>query len=231
MPDDKEKNIHEGHRQRIRNLFKERGIGALEDHVILEMLMYYVHKRKDTNAIGHNLINEFGSLEGVFSASYEDLVKVKDVGEMGAVLINFIGQLRNRITISDADKNIRLTTAQMTGEFCCKLFEGLSTERLILISMSSNRRVRGVDIISDGITNATVVNTRKILEIALKRKATCVILAHNHPGDSPNPSSNDIVATNKIINVLEGISIDVIDHIICSGDSFVSMEERQLFGF
>lgn len=230
MGEKSEKNIHKGHRQRIRKLFLSRGIDALEDHVVLEMLLYHVHKQKDTNAIGHALLNEFGSLEGVFSASYNELIKVKDVGDIGATLIVFIGQLRNRISAKEKNRNIKLDTLQITGEFCCEKLKGLSTERLILISMTSNRKLIDVDVISEGDNTSTAMNARKILETALKRKAVCVILAHNHPSDSPNPSSADITATNRIVNVLEAVNIDVIDHIICSGDDFVSMEERQLFG-
>ena len=92
--------------------------------------------------------------------------------------------------------------------------------------MNCERKVLGVDVVSNGDHSATVMDIRKILNLALKRKATAVVLAHNHPGDSPHPSDSDIITTTRVISVLEGIDIMVCDHIICNDVSFVSMEER-----
>jgi DNA repair protein RadC len=75
------KNIHEGHRERMRNRFRDKGLSRLEDHEILELILYYVYARKDTNGIGHNLLKEFGTLEKVFSANEEELLEVEGIGE------------------------------------------------------------------------------------------------------------------------------------------------------
>ena len=97
---------------------------------------------------------------------------------------------------------------------------------MIVVSLNSLRDVLAVDVVSEGTFNATNADVRKILEIALLRKATGIILAHNHPGDSPHPSAADTAITAKIMTVLEGINIAVIDHIICSNGSYSSMSER-----
>lgn len=60
--------VHEGHRQRKKEQFREHGLDAFADHEALELLLYYAIPRQDTNPIAHRLIERFGSLEGVFSA-------------------------------------------------------------------------------------------------------------------------------------------------------------------
>ncbi|MBQ8588547.1 MAG: DNA repair protein RadC [Clostridia bacterium] len=224
---DKEKyDIHKGHRERVRKRFLRGGIDVLDDHQVLELLLFYVHKVKDTNPIGHELIAKFKSLEGVFAATYDELCSVKGINEAGATLIMLIGQLRNRLSLGNVQKKVRLDDARDAGEYCMTFFKDLPTERMIVISLNSRKEVIATDIISDGNSNATVVDVRKILETALLRKASGVVLSHNHPGDTTHPSSSDVAVTERIIQVLEGINISVIDHIICNDDSFESMSER-----
>jgi len=224
---DKEKyDIHKGHRERVRRRFLKDGIDVLDDHQVLELLLFYVHKVKDTNPIGHELISKFKSLEGVFAATYDELCSVDGISEAGATLIMLIGQLRNRLSLSNVQKKLRLADARDAGEYCRGFLKDLPTGRMIVISLNSRKEVIAADIISDGNSNATVVDVRKVLEIALLRKASGVVLSHNHPGDTTHPSSSDVAVTERIIQVLEGINISVIDHIICNEDSFESMSER-----
>ena len=226
LPKKQEKTIHAGHRERVLSRFLKNGISDFEDYQILEFLLFYVFKRIDTNEIGHALMEEFGSIGNVFSATVDELTKVPGVGEKGAALISMIGQLNHRLNFKPIKNGAYLQTSEILGQYCIDFFKNLNTERLVLISMNCERKVLGVDVISDGDYSATTVDIRKILNIALKRKATIVVLAHNHPGDSPNPSDSDIIISKKIINVLEGIDIMVADHIICNDTSFVSLDER-----
>ncbi len=222
----KKENIHKGHRERMRQKFLGDGMDAFADHEILEFLMFYVHRTKDTNPIGHALLQKFGSLKNVFSASYDELVKVKGIGENGAAFIRFVSQLSNRISRSTIPKKARLTSEEETGKFCMSLFHGLTEERFIIICIDSERNVLSWHEISKGVSNATVVELRKIVEIAMARDAVGIILAHNHPGDNTNPSAADMSVTNKVIRVLEELNIAVVDHIICNDETFTSMEQR-----
>ena len=73
---EKKENIHLGHRQRMKEKYYSKGIDVFSDHEKLEMLLYFTNKVKDTNAIAHALIKEFGNLENVFNADVEYLQKV-----------------------------------------------------------------------------------------------------------------------------------------------------------
>ena len=69
--------IHDGHRERMREQFRKYGMDIFTDVQALEFLLFYVIPRKDTNVIAHNLLNTFGNLNGVFMATYEQLVQVE----------------------------------------------------------------------------------------------------------------------------------------------------------
>lgn len=222
----KKENIHERHRERMRQKFLTDGIDVFLDHEILEFLLFGVFKRGNQNPLGHALIDKFGSLKNVFSASYDELIKVDGVGESSAVFISFVSQLSNRISRSTIPKKTRLTSEEETGKFCMSLLHGLTEERFIIICIDSERNVLSWHEISKGVSNATVVELRKIVEIAMARDAVGIILTHNHPGDSTNPSVADMSITNKVIRVLEELNIAVVDHIICNDETFTSMEQR-----
>ena len=225
----KSQNVHAGHRERMRKRFIDNGITVFDDYQALEFLMFYVHKRKDTNEIGHALINRFKTLERVFDASYRDLLNVEGIGEAGAILINFIGQLRNKIALDSLEtKRIKFDNTAIISQFCMEALKNLNHERLILLCLNPSRELLSMDIISEGVANATVVNTRKILEIVLRYNASGVVLAHNHPGGNSHPSDNDIKMTNSLIDLLASMNIALLDHIICGEYDFKSMAESGL---
>ena len=85
-----EKNVHAGHRQRLRERFDTVGSSGFEEHTILELLLFYAIPQKDTNPLAHDLIQRFGSLEGVLNASKEELMQVSGVGENTATLLRLV---------------------------------------------------------------------------------------------------------------------------------------------
>ncbi len=85
--DNARENLHADHRERLRERFEREGALSLEPHVLLELYLFDVLPRVDTNPIAHRLLSRFGSLDGVFSAPYEELVKVRGVGPATASYI------------------------------------------------------------------------------------------------------------------------------------------------
>ena len=88
-----EKNVHSGHRARMRAKLAEHGQRIFDTYELLEMLLYYVIPYKDTNPIAKRLLAEFGSLDGVMSASEDALASVSGIGERAAHFINLVGSL------------------------------------------------------------------------------------------------------------------------------------------
>ncbi len=120
-------NLHEGHRERLRNRFVKDGLESFEDHNILELLLFYSIARKDTNEEAHALINEFGSLSGVFDASYEDLCKVKGIGERTASLIKLVPEIFRKYETDKINKNgVILNNAELVAKYASKYFKGLT---------------------------------------------------------------------------------------------------------
>ena len=80
-------NIHENHRDRLRDMYLKGGFKNMAPHQILELMLFYAIPRKDTNPLAHKLIDTFGSLSGVLEADPQDLVAVDGVGKSTAAYL------------------------------------------------------------------------------------------------------------------------------------------------
>ncbi len=224
-------NVHEGHRERLRKRFLNDGLEGFEDHNALELLLFYSIARKDTNEEAHALINEFGSFSSVFDASYEDLCKVKGIGERTAMLIKLMPELFRRYETDKLNKNgVILNSAELVAEYASKYFKGLTEERLYLLCLNTNAELIKFELISSGDVKSTPLNNRLIAETVFNVKPTSVVLVHNHPSGITAPSRKDVDATRDISYALNLIGMRLSDHIIIGrGNEFFSFRRSQKF--
>ncbi|MGI6684436.1 MAG: RadC family protein [Bacillota bacterium] len=219
---------HKGHRKRFKARFLEEGLDSFDDHQVLELLLFFSIPQKDTNVIAHTLINKYGSLSGVLEADPKDLATTSGIGENSAVLLSLIPSLSRRYLKDRWGERPRLDSTSRAGEYVVSLCTGRIYEVFFVICLDAQCRVIYPALAHEGTINQAPVYPRIIVEIALRHKAHSVILAHNHPGGSANPSRQDIEATQKIKSALNSISIQVVDHIIASGESYISFAEKGL---
>ncbi len=223
-----EKNVHQGHRQRVKTRFLTEGLDGFEDHQVLEMLLFFSIPMKDTNELAHKMLNEFGSLAGLFEADPKDICKRCGVSENTAVLVSLIPSLSRRyFNRRWGDKPV-LNSSSKAGEYAVSLFAGRTYEVFFVICLDSQNKVNYAALVHEGTINESPVYPRLIVETVLRHQANSVILAHNHPGGSLQPSQEDMAITKKIASALEPISVQVMDHIIVAGDKYMSFKERNL---
>ena len=223
-----DKNPHKGHRQRVKNRVLREGVDSFEDHQILELLLFYCIPMKDTNELAHQLIDRFGSLAGVLDARPEDLCAVSGITENSGILLNLIPSLARRYHQEKLKEKTILDSTTKAGEYAKALFTGRLYEVFYVICMDSQNRVNHTALLHEGTINEAPVYPRLIVETALRHQATSIILAHNHPGGSHQPSQADVEVTRKIRTATEAIAITVADHIIVAGDGYFSFAENRL---
>lgn len=212
---------------RLRDRFRKEGcdLDHFEPHNTLELLLFYCAPQKDTNELAHLLIDEFGSISGVFDAPYEELIKVNGVGEYTATFLKMIPALF-RIYEQDRVKDeVVLDSAEKAGRYFVPKFIGRTEELVFAACLDSECKVKCCEVVNHGTVSAATVNVRKIAEYAMKYNATNVIIAHNHPYGLAVASPEDIMTTDAIYYALQLIGIDLTDHIIVAKDKAVSLAE------
>ncbi len=98
-------------------------------------------------------------------------------------------------------------------------------EHLYMICMNTKNRVLGVFEISHGTVNSSIVGVREIFQKALLANSVSIILMHNHPSGSPDPSREDIAVTEKVAEAGNLLGVELLDHIVI-GDRYVSLKEK-----
>lgn len=221
--------LHEGHRQRLKERFLQEGLGAFQPHNALELLLFYALPQRDTNVLAIRLIQQFGSLSGVMDASFEDLIHVPGVGEHTAILIKLIPQMGKLYLNDKLDDGHIIVDADTAGEYLLPKFFGVTEEEVYLVCLDSKGKVLSCSLICEGTVNATQITVRLIVEQAVRVRAVSVVLAHNHPQGFALPSNDDIRSTLKIKDALDSIGIRLLDHIIVAQDDFVSLADSGVF--
>lgn len=215
---------HEGHRQRLRERFLKMGFDSFEPHEMFELLLTYSIPRKNTNLIAHRLIDTFGSVSAVFDASIEALMSVDGISENSATLIKMIPQML-RFYETGMDKKKCLNTIEKVREYFSVAFIGLTKEEFKVCCLDNGLNVISNTTVSKGTNKSVSVYARQIAEAAFKANSTNIIIAHNHPDASCNPSDADKLLTRQIRSSLKAIDIEILDHIIVGKDGVLSFKE------
>ena len=223
-----EKNIHTGHRSRVKAEFRQRGLEAFPEHRVLELLLFYALPQGDTNPLAHRLIDRFGSLAGVMDASMEELSQVKGVGEHAATLLRLIPALCARYVASRSSLEGIADTSEQVRQILEPYFFGARNEMVYVLCLDGKRKAIAVRKITEGSINAAEVTARRIVEEAMSLRASGIILAHNHTSGLAVPSQEDCATTHYLRQILSPLQIELVDHVVFCDDDMVSMRDNLL---
>lgn len=218
-------NIHQGHRKRMKSAMLEHGLDGLNEHQILELLLFYGISNGDTNPTAHRLIQHFGSLKGVLEADYSDLLKVKGIGENAASLIKFAQMFSGVYLRSTSFTDGVLNISDTAG--LCKYFEsiflGVKDEQFRAMLFDDELNMVKEQLLAEGTVGTVVINKRKFADFVIKNNCSRVVIAHNHPNGASLPSKQDVASTVEFAEFLYNLEIDLLDHIIVGRIGSLSM--------
>lgn len=224
----KKKNVHEGHRERMRNKYVNKGIEVFEQHEILEMLLFYAIPRKNTNDIAHRLLEACGSLSAVFDAPI-DILMQQGLLYNAAVLLHMIPDLSRAYQSDKFDIEEKIITDENIGKKMVHLFAGKNEECVYAFFLDAKGKEKYSGIISKGDASSAPLFSKDIVSIAARCKAVTVIIAHNHPSGVAFPSRADLEATADIADALDTIGIHLADHIIVADRDYISLSSTPPF--
>lgn len=230
----KNKNVHSGHRKRVKLNVRQNGFSQLEDHRLLELLLFYSIPQADTNGIAHNLLSEFGSLEEVFNQTCSVLERVGGVGENSAIMICAMQEAYKRISKSKLKKKPVYKNTSDYVQLASEYLADAENERLVVFCFDSAKRLKKAVTVAEGNRISTSFDVRTVIRAVMDSNAEFVVLAHNHPTEMVEPSGSDIDTTRSLCVTLRKIGVFVADHIIVGKEekSFSMYSEpklRQMF--
>lgn len=217
--------MHDGHRQRMKDRFLNSGLHNFQPHEVLELLLFYAIPRRDTNPIGHRLVERFGSISNVFAAPFSELIQVEGVSENSATLLKLIPELFRYYQSDLCAAPELINSTELAVKYLSAKFVGYETEEVLLLCLDSKRSLIACEHVFSGSVNSAQISVRRLVELCLRHNATGAILSHNHPGGLALPSHEDLVTTNKIERALDMIGVELLDHIIYADGDCVSLAD------
>jgi DNA repair protein RadC len=218
-----------GHRKRLKDKFFKNPV-SLEDYEILELLLGYVIRGKDTKPLAKEILKKAKGVKNIFEL---DAKNVKGLGKETEIFFKLIREfyLRvNRENVIESNEQI-LNSPEKVFDFL-KFFIGFQEkEHFVAILLNSSGKVIDCKTISTGTINQAAVFVREVAEIALLHSAVSVIVAHNHPSGLLTFSENDYIVTKKIKDGLNSLEIILQDHILVTKNGYLSMRQEDKVGF
>lgn len=205
---------HAGHRGRLRGEFIRNKFVEVDEHVLMEYIVQTIIPRKNTNNLAHDLINSFGSVANVCDAEVEDLKKIKGISDMTAHFLHNLPFVFRNYEISKQRPRALLTCAQDILNYIGEAIHHLPQEEFYLICLDDGDHVINRKLVARGSIRAVLVNQNDIIRYACSVNSSKVILVHNHPTTSPDPSGEDVETTKKLFFALKFNNIDLVEHMI-----------------
>jgi len=217
-----------GHRQRLRDRFREAGADALSDYELLELLLFRAQPRRDVKPLAKALLEKFGSFAEVISAPESRLAEVKGLGASGITEFKIVQAAASRLLRGAVKKRPALSSWSSVLDYCRGTQAFDDRERFRVLFLDKRNQLIADEVQQTGTIDHTPVYPREVVKRALELSASAVILVHNHPSGDPTPSRADIQMTQQIIAVTTPLGIAVHDHIIVGKEGHASLKGLKL---
>ena len=218
----------EGHRARLRQRLLEGGPNALADYEVLEYLLFAAQSRGDTKPIAKALIARFGSLAKVLNADPATLAQVDGMGEASAAALRIVAVAARRMAFREVEQQPVLGSWQALIDYLHIDMAHLTVERVRVLYLNAQNRLILDHHAGDGSVDEAAIHPREVIRRALDVGATALILVHNHPSGSPQPSRADIQITQRIAEAGRLLGVTVHDHVIVGREGHISLRAQGL---
>ncbi|MFL0356320.1 DNA repair protein RadC [Erythrobacter sp. GH1-10] len=217
-----------GHRARLRERLLKGGAEALADYEVLEYLLFAAIKQGDTKPVAKELIKHFGSLAGVLNADPKALQRIKGVGETSAAALKSVAIAARRMARSEVTQKPVLSSWQALLDYLAIDMAHLTVERVRVLYLDAKNRLIDDHHLGDGSIDEAAIHPREVIRRAMDVGASALILVHNHPSGSPEPSRADIQVTQRIAEAGRLLGVAVHDHVIIGREGHVSLRSKGL---
>ncbi len=160
------------------------------------------------------LLERFGGLSPLARASLEELQQLKGVGKSKATAIRSAFLLAQRLSQETNKEAPMLDTPERVADVLREPNRLYTVEHMQVVCVNTRRRLIAVENVAQGLVDQVLVHAREVFAIAIAKRASAIILAHNHPSGDPTPSEADIRVTRDLIRAGQLLKIEVLDHII-----------------
>lgn len=201
--------------------YKETTLDSFSTEESLELLLYYAtSQKKDTGELAKKLTAYFGSVSNAFDAPFDELTKFSDMTKHTAVLFKLIPDIARIYCYKKSKFFAKKFDFEKVGSYVASKFLGLQNESVLAIAYNSKLSIVSENMLRGYLPGAVSFDFKKMFGKFAGKNISYIVLAHNHPNASLEPSVEDIYTTQNVQKFLKEINIELLEHYITSKGKF-----------
>jgi DNA repair protein RadC len=212
--------------QRPRERLIHHGPQALSDAELLAVFLRVGVSGKSAVDLGRDMVTHFGSLNGLFSASLDDFSALNGLGPAKFAQLQAVMELARRALAEELEVGLPLNSPQTVTQYLQLLLAAKPYESFAVLFLDVKNRLIACEELFRGTLTHTSVYPREVIKTALAHNAAALIVAHNHPSGTPEPSAADHALTQALKQALALVDIRLLDHFIVAGKRSYSFAEH-----
>ncbi len=213
---------------RPREKLLSRGAAALSDAELLALLLRSGIQGKNVLQLAQELVVRFGGVAGLLHTPADALKTVKGLGPAKRAELVAVLELARRALAQQLTQKPLFNTPQAVRDYLQLQLGGLHHEVFAVLFLDSQHRLIALEEMFRGTLTQTSVYPREVVKQALTLNASSVVLAHNHPSGTAQPSRADEALTHTLKAALALVDVRVLDHFVVTASQAVSMAELGL---
>jgi DNA repair protein RadC len=181
--------------------------------------------------VAQRLLTHFGSLSNIVAAPPTALIEISGIGPLTVARLRAALELGLRVAAQPSEQRPQIRGAADAAELLIPQMCRLEQEHFKMVLLDTRMYVIDIVTLYVGSVNQQVIRVAEVFREAIRRNATALVLAHNHPSGDASPSPEDLSTTRAIVKAGRLLDVTVIDHLIISGrgqHAFVSLKDRGL---
>jgi DNA repair protein RadC len=212
--------------QRPRERLVKHGAHALSDAELLAIFLRVGVKGKSAVELGREMIDRFGSLNGLFTAGLPEFSSIHGLGLAKYAQLQAMLELARRSLAEELQAGDMLGSPKAVREYLQLFLNHKQYESFAVLFLDVKNRLIASNELFRGTLTQTSVYPREVVKAALAHNAASVILAHNHPSGTPEPSAADLSLTRVLRQALALVDVRVLDHFVVAGAKLYSFAEH-----
>lgn len=212
--------------RRPRERLIREGAAALSDAELLAVFLRTGIPGKDAVQLGQQILHHFGSLQAMFGASLGEFSALHGLGPAKFAQLQAVMELARRAILEEIKAGQALNSPRAVKEYLRITFSGKDFESFHVLFLDVKNRLIDAREMFRGTLTHTSVYPREVVKAALACNAASIMLAHNHPSGTPDPSESDLLLTRALVQAMALVDIRILDHFVVAGHQVHSFAEH-----
>jgi DNA repair protein RadC len=222
-----EENDSAGHRSRLRKRLLDAGPEGFHDYELVEYLLALTIPRVDTKPLAKRLIDDFGGIAPLLSASASTL-KREGPSEATVAGLKIAEATALRLLEARTEGAPILSSWDALGDYLHAAMAHRRTEEVRILFLNAKNMLIANEALWQGSVDEASIHVREVIARAIALGATAIIIVHNHPSGDPSPSQQDIRLTRDLVEAGRHMKVTVHDHVIVGASGRTSMRAMGL---